>query len=185
VEDGRSVSIVLNGITSSATVQSSETGSAWLVNSSVTVSSLADITGAGGNDMQLARVDGGGGFDTIQLSGGASIDLSVVANQGGAGPDGLWRINSIEVIDLMTDSAANTLTLVAQDVVDLAGMNLIHTTTPSANGNTWTSDNGKIAGTTPMHQLLVNAGAGDVVNLNGGGTWVTAVNAAGEVHSLA
>ncbi len=88
-----------------------------------TVTALQSLWGAGGNTSQLARVDGGAGIDTLRLGSG-NIDLTAVANVGASLPNGTSRLNSIEVIDLSLDVAANTLKLTAQDVLDLSGVDV-------------------------------------------------------------
>jgi hypothetical protein len=98
------------------------------------------------------------------------MDLTAISNvgamTGGAG-DKLSRINSIERIDLATDTAANTLTLSATDVKDMAGFNLIHTGSVSADGRTWSSGTYTLGATMTYHQLVVEGGSNDVLSLKG------------------
>ena len=109
-----------------------------------TVTALQSVWGAGGNTSQLARVDGGSGIDTLQLSSG-NIDLTAISNLGASMPQGTSRLNSLEVIDLSADTRANTVTLRVQDVLDMSGV------------DTFT--------TTGKHQLAILGGSEDFANI--------------------
>jgi hypothetical protein len=135
------------------------------------VSNLANNTAGG----PKALVSGGGGFDTIRMSGGAALDLTTISNVGAMGLEENSRIESIERIDLATDTASNTLTLQARDVRDMAGMNLIRTGSVSADGNTWTNVTGSaLSATTAYHQLVIDGSSNDTLVLSPDtGAWTT------------
>ncbi|PUE10683.1 hypothetical protein B9Z33_11065 [Limnohabitans sp. T6-20] len=123
-----------------------------------------------------ASVSGGGGFDTIRLSGGANLNLTTITNAGAMGLEENSRIESIERIDLATDTSANTLTLTAKDVNDMAGFNLIRTGSVSADGNTWTNVTGTaLSASTSDHQLVVDGSTNDSLVLSpDAGYWFNA-----------
>ncbi len=81
------------------------------------------------------------------------------------------RIESVEKIDLATDTAANTLTLSAKDVNDASGMNQFN----SSNG--WTG----LAANVAMHQMVVDGTSADHLNLVG--TWTNAGTATNGGHT--
>jgi hypothetical protein len=114
-----------------------------------------------------ASVNGGGGYDTLRMSGGANLFLPSISNAGAMGLEENSRIESIERIDLATDTASNTLTLQARDVRDMSGMNLIRIGSVSADGKTWTNVTGTaLSGTTKFHQLVVDGGSNDNLTLS-------------------
>lgn len=110
--------------------------------------------GQGGNNGQLAGVDGGGGTDTLVLSGGMALDLPTITTTPGGS-----RITSIERIDMLEDSAANTVTIAPMQIVHLAGMNQIHA------GLDWLDGTLALAAIEPRHQLVLDGQAGDRVVL--------------------
>lgn len=131
---------------------------AFVLNAS-NVTALQNKFGAGGNVTLLSTVDGGTGIDAIQLKGGASLDLTLVSNAGGATPDGASRINSIERIDLATDTGANTITLKLKDVIDMSGDNVFNGTTTTAVSGTG------IGATVTKHQVMITGDASDTANI--------------------
>ena len=132
------------------------------------VLTASDVTNLANNVIgaQKANVSGGNGFDTIRLSGGAVLDLTTISNVGAMGLEENSRIESIERIDMTTDTAANKLTLAAKDVKDMVGFNMIRTGGASADGNTWTNVTGSaLSATTKYHQLVVDGTSADGVTL--------------------
>ena len=122
------------------------------------LTALQNVYGQGGNTTQLSRVMGGSGLDTLRIADfGGDLDLTQVANVGAATPDSLSRIESTEIIDLLSDAAANRLTITATDVIDMAGMNLFQ-----VNGQS-----------VPKHQVAVYGGSNDSVDIDLSATgWV-------------
>jgi hypothetical protein len=136
-------------------------GNDTIVLTATDVANLANVTTG---QTVKASIDGGGGFDTIRLTGGANLNLTTISNAGAMGLEENSRIESIERIILGADAAANTLTLTARDVKDMAGFNVIHTGTPSADGYVWSNVTGSaLSATTKYHQLVVNGTGADTV----------------------
>jgi hypothetical protein len=139
------------------------------------IAALANPLGSGGNIGQLARIDGGGGYDRLVLNGtGINLDLSSIANQGGSDAESTSRIESIEIIKLSSSSSEiNTLTLSLNDVLDMSGMNLVNNATGLTDG-TYNLAAGGANGANPeaRHQLLIDGFSGSTVNSTGWGASV-------------
>ncbi len=130
--------------------------------------------GTGGNINRLSRIDGGSGIDTLQLQNAANLDLTAIKNAGGATPDGHSRIESIEIIDMATDAAANTLNLNLTDLLDMSGMNVFNTLKGWSNVGASTA----FADTLSRHQLIIKGGVNDQVQVE---NWALSWTSAGQV----
>ncbi len=142
-------------------------GNDTIVLGATDVTALAATTGA-----VRALVDGGTGYDTLRLSGGANLNLASISNVGASGFEEQSRLESIERIDLATDTVGNALTLSSRDVNDMAGFNQIRTGSVSADGKTWTNVSGTaLAATTRFHQMVVEGTDLDQLLLLAPGSW--------------
>ena len=118
----------------------------------LTKNNIEQLTKEVSSSGRLARVDGGGGIDTLLLSGtNVSLDLTQIANS---------RLQSIEKINL---GASNSLKVSWSDIQNMAAMNLFNKATG------WT---GLGNGTVSYHQLVVDGVTSKVDFANDGGEWV-------------
>ncbi len=152
-----------------------------IINSSTITALYADI-GSGGNNGQLARLDGGAGFDVLALSGGVSLDFTRISNKA-LDLEGIReRVDGFEKIDLASDTAANTLKLNLIDVLDVADSNIANTS------NGWSNISGSsLSSLVAKHQLVIGGTNADTVTIRGSewsnsGTTVRDSN--GELYSV-
>ena len=105
------------------------------------------------------------GLGTLKLADGAALNLAQVGKQSSS---------ALAVVDLLSDSAANALTLGLQDVLDLSGGNLFNSGTSTSASKSASSS------ATSAKQLAVLGDAQDTVQIGTGWTNSgTVVNYAG------
>lgn len=126
----------------------------------VSGASLADATASSADEQKLV-FDGGAGIDTLRLAdGGIVLDLDQVTND--------VTVKNIEKIDLGATDAGNTLDL-GLDFLLAQATNAFFVDAASQTGE-------------GVHQLLVNGGEHDAVNINTGGTWTESTWSNGGVN---
>ena len=152
-----------------------------------TITALQSKFGAGGNTTQLAKIDGGGAIDTLRLGGTGTLNLnlSLIGNSSVGNIEGSSRINSIERIDLLTNTGANELTIRVADVLDMAGSNWANLSALNSQGaggwnKTTFSTTGINSTLMNYHQVAVTGSGNDKVSTNG---WT--LNTTGEVMDSA
>ena len=132
--------------------------------SSDNVNQLKNPMGAEG---RLARIDGGGGIDTLALDGqNISLDLTTIANT---------RIQSVEKIYLGSN---NSVTLSWKDVQNMSAMNIFNSKTG------WSGFN---ASTVKFHQLVIEGSTFSSVSFLQEGGWAKesfTVENAGQQYSV-
>lgn len=160
--------LVGNGV---ADVIDGGSGNDVIIINDAIVSALSAPFGSGGNDTQLAAIDGGNGVDTLQLDGaGILLDLTAIAGQDSGLAGSHSRLESIEIIQLQ-GNGNNSLTLSINDVLDLSGFNHFNNANGWIDGSHDLGSDGNV-GTGPVqfHQLLIQGDAGDSVSSSG---WVS------------
>ena len=146
--------------TNGADVILAGSGNDTVVLDSGMITALYNRIGSGGNVDQLARIDGGAGRDTLQLSGGVSLDFTRISNKMMDTSNIKGRVHDIEVIDMATDAAGNTLRLGLNDVLESANSNVFNLNTGWSNVS-----GGQLSSVVAKHQLVVTGNSNDVVQL--------------------
>ncbi|PTQ91333.1 Ig-like domain-containing protein [Agitococcus lubricus] len=157
-------------------------GNDRVIINSTTLTALQSTMGNGGNTDQLARVDGGAGFDVLEVRGNISLDFSRISNKA-IDQNGIReRIDGFEKIDLATDSSANNIKLLLADVLDIADSNVINTT------NGWSNVTGSsLSSLVAKHQLVIAGTNADTATITGSewtNTGTTVRDSSGEIYNV-
>ncbi|MEK7344353.1 MAG: hypothetical protein AAB176_01560 [Pseudomonadota bacterium] len=121
-------------------------------------------------DGVVPNLNGGAGLDTLRVSGGANLNLTTIATVSVTDAGGAYgsRLSSIEKIDLLTDTAANVVTLDTTDVQAMAGTNVINSGNKASMGVT--GGTYVFSATETRHTMIVDGNTSDTVVLTGGFT---------------
>ncbi len=158
-------------------------GDDTLVADASLVRALSGKLGNHGNVGRLSRLDGGSGFDTLNLRGSnITLDLRGIASQGAGLPGSRSRIVSIERIDL-TGSGDNTLVFRVPDVQGMSAMNTINAHSQAALG--WQNGSYQFPAKVPLHQLVVDGDTGDrILGVSGSWTNMGTVSRKGQTYDV-
>ncbi len=164
VSGGQELLVGLGGadqfVTKGADVVLAGAGDDRITLAASTVSALQSAFGAGGNSAQLAKIEGGAGLDTLVLSEGITLDFTRIGTKALEMDNVSGRVSGIEVIDMQSDSAANTLKLTLADVLEIGSSNAFNTLAGWSN-----LSGGALSAQVDKTQLAVLGTAADRVEL--------------------
>lgn len=168
--------------TNGADVVLAGAGNDRIILDSSTITALQSTLGNGGNVTKLARVDGGAGFDVLEVHGNISLDFTRIINKSIDQIGIRERVDGIEKIDLATDSTANAVKLTLSDVLDMADSNIFNT------GTGWSNVTGSsLSSLVAKHQLAISGTSADTVSLKSGewsNTGTTVKDSSGEIYNV-